>query len=84
MALDIVLTWKYSSIRYKIEQMIDSFSNKIIFTKAIYLSDDHVVFCYFEEKVKMVLLFLLFEFKRSKILLIIVNLSLRFFISDTD
>ena len=49
MALDIVLTWKYPNIRCKIEQTSDSYTNKIIFTKAIYLSNDHAIFCYFEE-----------------------------------
>ena len=54
MAFDIVLTWKYPEIRSKIEQISYSYNNKITFTKAIYLSNDHAVFCFFEENQNLI------------------------------
>ena len=53
-ALDTVLTWKYPNKRTYNYQISDIFTNKIIFTKAIYLSGDHAVLCYFEDNQKLI------------------------------
>ena len=51
-ALDVVLIWKYPDNRHDIYKY--SVSNNIIFTKAIYLSSDYAVLCYFEENQKLI------------------------------